>query len=128
MAHVRLVGPKHRAILVHKDAVVRSSGNSVVFRVTSHLENGSQVTRVVPVEIVEGIIAGTFVEVISAKSPLEPGDLVVTDGAERVRPRQEVRLLNGIIRTTHNSKRPKSARRLAPSTSGINLVRKDSHK
>ncbi len=81
LGHVSLHGESHQATLVPKDAVVRSSGKPVVFIVG---DDG----KARPVDIVEGLTRDGFIEV--SRGDLRPGQSLVTDGAERLRPFQAV--------------------------------------
>ena len=73
-------GPARTVVSVHKDAVLNRSGGALVFVVTE----GAARPR--PVRLGEAV-GGRF-EVING---LEPGDLVVVRGNERLRPGQKVR-------------------------------------
>ena len=73
-------GPARTVVSVHKDAVLNRSGGALVFVVTE----GAARPR--PVRLGEAV-GGRF-EVIDG---LEPGDLVVVRGNERLRPGQKVR-------------------------------------
>ena len=81
---VVLRGDQHEALLVHKDAIVRSSGYPIVFRVDAR-------NRVQPIPIAELLSYGNSMEITAS---LEPGDRLVTEGNERLRPAQEVRILS----------------------------------
>jgi len=83
LARIVLRGPLHEALLVPKDAVVRSSGRSVVFKLDAE-------DRAVNVPIEEHLSYGNFVE---ASGDLQPGDRLVTEGNERLRPAQKVAIL-----------------------------------
>ncbi len=73
------IGKGRRAVTVHKDAVMKKGGGSVVFLA----EEGKAVRR--PVRLGEAI--GTRFEVMSG---LVVGDIVVVRGNERLRPGQEI--------------------------------------
>ena len=81
LASVTLRGPEREAVLVHKDSVVRRNGVLSVFVV-------SDGNRVEPVRIREGIHSGEYIEAID--SDLVPEQLIVTEGAERLRPFEQV--------------------------------------
>jgi len=83
LARVLLRGQKKNRLLAHKDAIVRSSGTPMVYVV-------GEDNKVRKVQITEGISSGQFIEVIGK---LEAGDRLVTEGAERLRPFQEVSIL-----------------------------------
>ena len=84
LGQVVLRGDQHEALLVHKDAIVRSSGYPIVFRVDAQ-------NRVQPIPVTELLSYGNSMEITAA---LEPGDRLVTEGNERLRPAQEVRILS----------------------------------
>lgn len=84
VARITFQGAPREVLLAHKDAIVRSSGRPIVFVVGSD--------RLVRAEeIVEGLAAGEFIEV---EGNLKPGDLLVTEGVERLRPYDEVAILD----------------------------------
>ncbi len=74
------IGPSRGVVSVHKDAIIRSQGDAIVYVVI----DGAAEMR--PVELGEAI-GGRF-EVLSG---LDPGDLVVVRGNERLMPGQAVR-------------------------------------
>ncbi|MCB2101179.1 MAG: efflux RND transporter periplasmic adaptor subunit [Rhodobacterales bacterium] len=74
------VSESRQVVTVHKDAVLSRKGTNVVFMV----ENGE--ARIRPVTLGEAI--GSRFEVVSG---LQPGDVVVVRGNERLRPNQKVR-------------------------------------
>lgn len=80
IARIEFKGPPRDALLAHKDAIVRSSGRPIVRVVV----DGDEV-RDVAVE--EGLSAGEFIEI---RGDVREGDLVVTEGAERVRAFEKV--------------------------------------
>ncbi|MBX7165161.1 MAG: efflux RND transporter periplasmic adaptor subunit [Pirellulales bacterium] len=79
VARVEFQGPSHAAILAHKDSIVRASGKPIVFVVKGEEVRG--------VEVVEGLSEGEFIEITG---DVHEGDVVVTEGAERVRPFEKV--------------------------------------
>ena len=83
MARVLLRGEEKNRLLVHKDAIVRSSGTPMVYVVGPD-------NKVRKVQVTEGISSGQFVAVTGE---LKAGDRLVTEGAERLRPFQEVSIL-----------------------------------
>ncbi len=83
VARIRFRGPGREALLAHKDAVVRSSGTPTVFVVG---DDG----RVRAVVVAEGISQDQFVEI---HGNVAAGDLLVTEGVERLRPFDEVAVL-----------------------------------
>lgn len=85
LASVTLRGQPHEALLVHKDSVVRKHGDPTVFIVGDD-------NRVEPLTINEGIHSGKYIEAIDAD--LTPGQLLVTEGVERLRPFEEVMIMD----------------------------------
>ncbi|TWT97764.1 Multidrug resistance protein MdtA precursor [Botrimarina colliarenosi] len=82
------VGAEQRATLAPKDAVVLGGNRPVVFVVDGAAAAGSQGTvRPVPVEL--GVAVGTLIQL---KGDLKPGQIVVVEGNERLRPGQPVRV------------------------------------
>ena len=115
LARVTLQSPPRRVIKVHKDCIVRSSGKPVVFKIDKTDQ------RAAPIEIEPGEIVGDYVEVRRTKDPAasltgaaakpadpdtastEPlaiadGDWVVSEGAERLRAFQLVKVLEAETR------------------------------
>jgi len=105
LARVTLEGESRKALKIHKDCLVRTSGRPVVFRLDKD-------NRARPIEVKLGLLTGDYVEYVpgggdpSATSqasppseesadtvPLQPGDRLVSDGAERLRPMQQVTVL-----------------------------------
>lgn len=76
VAKITFRGRPRSALLVHKDAIMRTDGKPKVFLIDSD-------HKARPVEIVEGLSSGSYVEVRGA---LHEGDLVATEGVERLRP------------------------------------------
>ena len=70
-------------IVVHRDALVLRRSGTTVYRITA--ENTAEA-----VVVNTGIASGELIEV----SGIEPGDLVVTRGGERLRPGQSVQITN----------------------------------
>lgn len=72
------------AIMVHKDAVVHGGAKPIVY-VVDNVQGQVGTTRPVPVEL--GGERGNYIQVIGS---VAPGDLVVVEGNERVRPQMPV--------------------------------------
>lgn len=83
LAQVTFEEPAKDALLVHKDAIVRSSGAPLVYKLDK-----ANVAR--PVTVTEGT---TFGDYVAVQGELAQGDSVVTEGAERLRPLQEVEVM-----------------------------------
>ena len=79
-------GPKHMTMLVSKDALVLGGRQATVFVVDPSTENQDAGT-VRPVPVQTGVASGRLIEV---KGSLNPGELVIIRGNERVRPGAEV--------------------------------------
>ena len=103
------VGGKASATMVPKDALVLGESSTTVWVVDAgpKAEPGGQGTvRPVPVEL--GVADDGWIEV---RGPLEPGQLVVVEGNERIMPGQPVRILDsigaaaGAEKTTNGSSR-----------------------
>ncbi len=84
IARLTFRGPAFEALLVHKDAIVRSTGRPTVFVV----DNDGVVRAVV---VKEGQSYG---ELVVVEGDLREGDLTVTEGVERLRPYDRVAILN----------------------------------
>ena len=84
VARITFRGPPRTGLLAHKDAIVRSAGLSTVFVVESD-------NTVRAVNVVEGLSEGEFIEV---EGDLESGDLLVTEGVERLRPYDRVAVID----------------------------------
>lgn len=83
LARVTLpTGPRQESLLVPKDALVLSPRGTSVFVVTGDPQQ-PDATRAAPVPVEVGVAAGPLVEVRGA---LKPGDRVVVEGNERLRP------------------------------------------
>ena len=82
LARVTFVGPVRNAVLVPKDAVIRSEAGSLVYAVIPGESSSSGKAR--PVPIVEGVSYNDSVELLEGE--LEPGMLVVVEGGERLQP------------------------------------------
>lgn len=80
VARITFRGPPRRGLLAHKDAIVRSAGLSTVFVVDED-------STVRAVNVVEGLSEGEYIEV---EGDLQAGDLLVTQGVERLRPYDQV--------------------------------------
>jgi len=90
LARVKFQGPTHLATLVPKDSVVRSEAGSKLFVVLTDSANPST-GKAKPVMLQEGSFFGSRVEILS--SDLQPGMLVVVEGAERLQPYSNVQVL-----------------------------------
>jgi len=84
IARITFSGKPHEALLAHKDSIVRSSGKPIVYVVGA----GNKI-RGVPVT--EGISDGSYIEIFGE---VTDGELLVVEGAERVRPFDQVNVLN----------------------------------
>jgi multidrug efflux pump subunit AcrA (membrane-fusion protein) len=73
-------------ILIKKDALVLGGATPIVYKLA---KNGDK-TTVVQVAVKTGSSVGSWIEVTGS---LQPGDQVVTQGNERLRPDQEVSIL-----------------------------------
>ena len=89
MAEVELFGTPIEAKLVPKDSLVRTSRGTFVFAVNPTEDGQPLSVRRVPVE--PGISEAGLIQVSS--NELEPDTLVVTEGAERLRPFQSVSII-----------------------------------
>ncbi len=76
VARITFRGRPRAALLAHKDALMRTDGKPKVFVIGE-----DQKAR--PVEVIEGLANGSYVEVRGA---VKRGDLVATEGVERLRP------------------------------------------
>lgn len=99
LARVKFRGPKREALLVHKDAIVRTGARPVVYALGE-----DQLVR--PVEVKEGISFGEYIEVTA---DLTPGSKVVSEGAARLRPMQEVRVLEEAAQAAAEKQEEKSS-------------------
>ncbi len=95
VARVVFSGEPREALLADKDAVVRSSGKPLVYVAEQQAE--TQTATVRPVEVTEGLSEGQFIEVAGE---LEEGDLLVTEGVERLHPYDQVEILDFVPATT----------------------------
>lgn len=84
VARITFRGEPRPALLAHKDAIVRSLNGTLVYVVGAD-------HKVRVVEISEGASSGEF---IAVEGDLLAGDLLVTEGVERLRPFDEVAILN----------------------------------
>lgn len=84
IARITFRGTPHEALLAHKDAIVRSSGRPMVYVVGPD-------SKVRGVPVVEGISDGAFIEI---SGDVAAGELLVVEGAERVRPFDHVHVIN----------------------------------
>ena len=91
-AHVTFTGLPIEAVLVSKDAVVRSAQGTMLYVfVPDQADSTGALGKVRPVPMREGIQDGNFVQVFAEGLPA--GSQVVVEGAERLRPFQDVRVL-----------------------------------
>ncbi|MEO2045519.1 MAG: efflux RND transporter periplasmic adaptor subunit [Pirellulales bacterium] len=84
LARIAFYGATREVLLINKDAIDRSSGKPMVYIVQSD-------NRVRAVEVQDGLSQGQFIEVCG---DLQAGDRIVTEGVERLRPYQEVIVVN----------------------------------
>jgi len=84
LARVTLTGTERKVLLVSKDALVLDRGRATVFVVKGD--------EVFPVEVQTGAAYGQQVEI---SGQIEPGQMVVVQGNERLRPGQKVSLAQG---------------------------------
>lgn len=90
MAEVTFEGPPIEALLIPKDALVRSSRGAVIFAFDpAEADAGKGTVRQLIVEL--GISEADQIQILTDE--LKPGMQVVVEGAERLRPFQEVQLL-----------------------------------
>jgi len=87
------VGGERRALLVHKDAVVLGGSSPAVYVIDRDSAGESETGTARPVEVRLGVAAESMIEVIG---DLQAGELVAVFGNERLRPGQEVRILEVI--------------------------------
>jgi len=83
LARITFRGLNREVLLIDKDSIDRSSGRSMVFVVESD-------NRVRSVEVQSGMSQGQFIEV---EGDIQVGDRLVTEGVERLRPFQQVVIL-----------------------------------
>jgi len=84
LARVALTGPERKVLLISKDALVLDRGRATVFVVKGD--------EVFPVEVQTGAAYGQQVEI---SGQIEPGQMVVVQGNERLRSGQKVSLAQG---------------------------------
>ncbi|HTI50634.1 MAG TPA: efflux RND transporter periplasmic adaptor subunit [Planctomycetaceae bacterium] len=85
------VGKRREALLVSKDAIVLGGRAPIVFVIDRDPQNRMQGTvRIVPVELGPAIGGEIEAAGLVPDQPLRPGDLVVVEGNERLRPGQVV--------------------------------------
>ncbi|MCP4857536.1 MAG: HlyD family efflux transporter periplasmic adaptor subunit [Fuerstiella sp.] len=89
VAEAEFFGSSFQAILVPKDTLVRTSRGTFVFAINSATDGKPSSVRQVMVQ--PGISQDEWIQV--SGSDLESGMLVVTEGAERLRPFQSVQLI-----------------------------------
>lgn len=82
------VGAKQQATLVPKDAVVLGGPRPVVFVIAGAAEMGAE-SQVQPMPVDLGVGVGSLIQVYG---DLQPGQSVVVEGNERLRPGQSVRI------------------------------------
>jgi len=83
LAHITFRGQSREVLLIDKDSIDRSSGRLMVFVVEPD-------NRVRSVEVQSGMSQGQFIEVVG---DIQVGDQLVTEGVERLRPFQQVVIL-----------------------------------
>lgn len=79
-------GSKHLATLVPKDALVLGGAQPLLFVVDGATENG-QAGKATPMPVQVGVADGGLIQITG---PLKPGQLVVVQGNERLRPGADV--------------------------------------
>ncbi|MBX3414056.1 MAG: efflux RND transporter periplasmic adaptor subunit [Pirellulales bacterium] len=84
VARITFRGEAQSALLAHKDAIVRSLNGTLVYVVGPD-------NKVRAVAVREGASSGEY---IAVEGDLRSGDLLVTEGVERLRPFDEVAILN----------------------------------
>jgi len=89
VARVVFRGKPREALLADKDAVVRASGKPLVY-VAEQKDDGKTAT-VRPVEVQEGLSEGQYVELAG---DIQEGDLLVTEGVERLHPYDVVEIID----------------------------------
>jgi HlyD family secretion protein len=92
IARVTFVGPPRDAVLVPKDAIIRSEAGSRVYAVIPGETPGTGKAR--PVTIQEGAGFDAYVEILGGE--LEPGVQVVIEGAERLAPFADIVIQQGV--------------------------------
>lgn len=102
VARIRFRGQPRQAILAHKDSILRTPNATLVYVVGAD-------NTVRAVEIEEGISSGEYIEI---RGNVQPGDLLVTEGVERLRPFDVVAvqdLPTGEAEQTADKNSPKTA-------------------
>ena len=90
LARVTLpTGPQSEALLVPKDAIVRGGKSPIVF-VGDPSSPGSSQGKVRPGPVSLGVTSNSLIEV---KGSIKTGELVVVRGNERLRPGQDVNVI-----------------------------------
>lgn len=84
VARVEFRGSPRNVLLAEKDSIVRSTGRPLVFVVTDD-------ATVRAVEVTEGMSEGKYVEIAGE---IHAGDILVTEGVERLRPYDKVVVLS----------------------------------
>ena len=87
LARIIFRGAPREVLLIDKDSIDRSSGESIVFVVDED-------SRARAVTVQTGTSQGQFIEVVG---DVQPGERLVTEGVERLRPFQQVTVLEGKI-------------------------------
>lgn len=85
------IAAPEEGLLIPRDAIVLGGPQPMVFVVDGDAKPGAEVA-VRPVVVTLGASAGAFVQV---NGELKPGELVVAEGNERLRPGQKVRVAKG---------------------------------
>lgn len=100
MAEAEFFGTEFEAVLVPKDALVRTSRGTFVY-VLNPVQSG-QPLNVRQVLIEPGLSKAEWIQV--SGSELQPGMQVVTEGAERLRPFQSVQILQAAAEQQNQSR------------------------
>ena len=92
LARVALpTGAKHQALLVAKDALVLGGASPIVYVVDGQSDGEAKGGKVRPVPVKIGVPDGRLIEVTG---PLTAGEMVVVRGNERLRPGQDVSIID----------------------------------
>lgn len=110
LARIRFTGPEHEATLVPKSALVRSETGTRLYAVIPGEKPGTGKAR--PVMVQEGGAYGDQVEVLG--EDLQPGMLVVTEGAERLSPFADIVLQSEAPAAASGAPAPVGAENRAP--------------
>ncbi|QDV38619.1 efflux RND transporter periplasmic adaptor subunit [Tautonia plasticadhaerens] len=83
------VGREHQAMMVHKDALVLGGPSPTIYALDPSGDDREAGT-VRPVPVTLGVASGSLIEI---SGPLQPGQRVIVQGNERLRPGQEVKVI-----------------------------------